>query len=476
MPSSYKNFNVIRQNQMCFEMKDVNGNQFSVFKDSKYYNYNYGRYEKHYFIESKDISVSLVKDIQDIAYHFDLSCNLQKPGDDMYINPRFISHCKPDLKFVDAVLKDFKTATNSNYIGNYCTFLIIELMKMPKSVAALYAERIIPYLSYTRNLYSDYFNNIIKTFSTVALLPQKSLPEFYFKLALSNVTRGQAPDLFKNCEYYLKLAVDEKRTDLKELLLRCPVIDKDSSRAEFIIETYQGIGINPKHLPAYLINKNRGDLLFSMLLDYPQYFEEQLQNGVFSTVELIRYLALHGFSSRVAELAKSLITYTMSAKDYFALRVFLSDDDLIESCKKKAQFGYDINSFNLPLTLESDDLATKIKNEALQMSTTYYYRSRTTLIKYAYGYEKYGEFDSYYAKEARSNIRFDMSVGKEISGFAGMALALINAGDKNILRTIFTPEAEDTYTGDPIYALLRADCNLKLGKKVSDIHVYPDGK
>lgn len=476
MPSSYKNFNVIRQNQMCFEMKDVNGNQFSVFKDSKYYNYNYGRYEKHYFIESKDISVSLVKDIQDIAYHFDLSCNLQKPGDDMYINPRFISHCKPDLEFVDAVLKDFKTATNSNYIGNYCTFLIIELMKMPKSVAALYAERIIPYLSYTRNLYSDYFNNIIKTFSTVALLPQKSLPEFYFKLALSNVTRGQAPDLFKNCEYYLKLAVDEKRTDLKELLLRCPVIDKDSSRAEFIIETYQGIGINPKHLPAYLINKNRGDLLFSMLLDYPQYFEEQLQNGVFSTVELIRYLALHGFSSRVAELAKSLITYTMSAKDYFALRVFLSDDDLIESCKKKAQFGYDINSFNLPLTLESDDLATKIKNEALQMSTTYYYRSRTTLIKYAYGYEKYGEFDSYYAKEARSNIRFDMSVGKEISGFAGMALALINAGDKNILRTIFTPEAEDTYTGDPIYALLRADCNLKLGKKVSDIHVYPDGK
>ena len=476
MPSSYKNFNVIRQNQMCFEMKDVNGNQFSVFKDSKYYNYNYGRYEKHYFIESKDISVSLVKDIQDIAYHFDLSCNLQKPGDDMYINPRFISHCKPDLEFADAVLKDFKTATNPNYIGNYCTFLIIELMKMPKSVAALYAERIIPYLSYTRNLYSDYFNNIIKTFSTVALLPQKALPEFYFKLALSNVTRGQAPDLFKNCEYYLKLAVDEKRTDLKELLLRCPVIDKDSSRAEFILETYQGIGINPKHLPAYLINKNRGDLLFSMLLDYPQYFEEQLQNGVFSTVELIRYLALHGFSSRVAELAKSLITYTMSAKDYFALRVFLSDDDLIESCKKKAQFGYDINSFNLPLTLESDDLATKIKNEALQMSTTYYYRSRTTLIKYAYGYEKYGEFDSYYAKEARSNIRFDMSVGKEISGFAGMALALINAGDKNILRTIFTPEAEDTYTGDPIYALLRADCNLKLGKKVSDIHVYPEGK
>lgn len=476
MPSSYKDYKVIRQNQMCFEMKDVNGNQFSVFKDSKYYNYNYGRYEKHYFIESKDISVSLVKDIQDIAYHFDFSCNLQKPGDDMYINPRFISHCKPDLEFVDAVLKDFKTATNSNYIGNYCTFLIIELMKMPKSVAALYAERIIPYLSYTRNLYSDYFNAIIKTFSTVALLPQKELPEFYFKLALSNVTRGQAPDLFKNCEYYLKLAVDEKRTDLKELLLRCPVIDKDSSRAEFILETYQGIGINPKHLPAYLINKNRGDLLFSMLLDYPQYFEEQLQNGVFSTVELIRYLALHGFSSRVAELAKSLITYTMSAKDYFALRVFLSDNDLIESCKKKAQFGYDINSFNLPLTLESDDLATKIKNEALQMSTTYYYRSRNTLIKYAYGYEKYGEFDSYDAKEARSDIRFDMSVKKESSGFAGIALALINAGDKNILRTIFTPEAEDTYTGDPIYALLRADCNLKLGKKVSDIHVYPEGK
>ena len=110
------------------------------------------------------------------------------------------------------------------------------------------------------------------------------------------------------------------------------------------------------------------------------------------------------------------------------------------------------------------------------MSTTYYYRSRTTLIKYAYGYEKYGEFDSYDAKEARSDIRFDMSVKKESSGFAGIALALINAGDKNILRTIFTPEAEDTYTGDPIYALLRADCNLKLGKKVSDIHVYPEGK
>ena len=476
MPGSYKNFKVIRQNQMCFEMKDNIGNQFSVFKDERYYNYTYGSRERLYFIQSKTINVPLVKEIQEIAYQLDLSCNLEKPGYDMYINPRDMARSKPDLEYVDAVLKDFQTATNPDYIGNYCTFLIIELMKMSKSVAALYAERIIPYLSYTKNLYSNYFNNIIRTFSTIAVLPQKILPDFYFKLALSSVTREQAPDLFKNCEYYLKLAVDEKRTDLKELLLRCPVIDKDSSRADFILETYQGIGIDPKTLPSYLINRNRGDLLFSMLLDYPQYFNEPLENRTFSAIELIRYLALHGYSSRVAELAKSLIAYTASPKDYFALRVFLSDDDLIESCKKKGQFYYDINDFNLPLMFESDDLATKIKNEALQMSTTYYYRSRTTLIKYAYGYEKYGEFDSYDAKEARSDIRFDMSVKKESSGFAGIALALINAGDKNILRTIFTPEAEDTYTGDPIYALLRADCNLKLGKKVSDIHVYPEGK
>ena len=213
-----------------------------------------------------------------------------------------------------------------------------------------------------------------------------------------------------------------------------------------------------------------------MLLENPQYFNEPLEKGSFSAIELIRYLALHGYSSRVAELAKSLIAYTSSPKDYFALRVFLSDDDLLESCKKKAQFFYDINDFSLPLTFESDDLATKIKKEALQMTTTYYYRSKTTLIKYAYGYEKYGEFDSYYAKEARSDIRYDMSIGRDSSGFADLALALINAGDKNILRTIFTPEAEDTYTGDPIYALLRADCNLKLGKKVSDMHVYPEGK
>lgn len=476
MPSSYKNFKVIRQNQMCFEMKDKVGNQFSVFKNDRYYSYTYGRRESRYFIESKNINVPLVKEIQEIAYQLDLSYNIEKPGDDMYINPREMSRCKPDLEYVDSVLKDFQTATNPNYIGNYCTFLIIELMKMAKSVAALYAERIIPYLSYTKNLYSNYFNNIIRTFSTIAVLPQKMLPDFYFKLALSNVTRDNAPDLFKNCEYYLKLAVDEKRTDLKELLLRCPVIDKDSSRAEFILETYQGIGINPTYLPAYLINKNRGDLLFSMLLENPQYFNEPLEKGTFSAIELIRYLALHGYSSRVAELSKSLIAYTSSTKDYFALRVFLSDDDLLESCKKKAQFFYDINDFSLPFTFESDDLATKIKKEALQMTTTYYYRSKTTLIKYAYGYEKYGEFDSYYAKEARSDIRYDMSIGRDSSGFADLALALINAGDKNILRTIFTPEAEDTYTGDPIYALLRADCNLKLGKKVSDMHVYPEGK
>ena len=133
MPGSYKNFKVIRQNQMCFEMKDNIGNQFSVFKDERYYNYTYGSRERLYFIQSKTINVPLVKEIQEIAYQLDLSCNLEKPGYDMYINPRDMARSKPDLEYVDAVLKDFQTATNPDYIGNYCTFLIIELMKMSKT-------------------------------------------------------------------------------------------------------------------------------------------------------------------------------------------------------------------------------------------------------------------------------------------------------------------------------------------------------
>ena len=78
MPGSYKNFKVIRQNQMCFEMKDNIGNQFSVFKNERYYNYTYGSRERLYFIQSKTINVPLVKEIQEIAYQLDLSCNLER--------------------------------------------------------------------------------------------------------------------------------------------------------------------------------------------------------------------------------------------------------------------------------------------------------------------------------------------------------------------------------------------------------------
>ena len=82
---------------MCFEMKDNIGNQFSVFKDERYYNYTYGSRERLYFIQSKTINVPLVKEIQEIAYQLDLSCNLEKPGYDMYINPRDMARIKPDL-------------------------------------------------------------------------------------------------------------------------------------------------------------------------------------------------------------------------------------------------------------------------------------------------------------------------------------------------------------------------------------------
>lgn len=479
MPSSYKNFKLVRKNMLCFEMKDSNGNQFSVFKNKGYSSYYYydDDDEDSYYIESKDINIHIDNELQVIAYQLDLSCDLKNPGHDwFYIDRSYIAHSRPDFSYVDAVLEDLKTATNPNYIGNYCTFLIIELMKMAKSEAAFYAKKIIPYLSYTRNLYSEYFNNIINTFSSISVLPKEMLPDFYFKLALSNVTREEAPDLFDNCEYYLKLAVDEKRTDLKDVLLRFPVIEKNSANAEFILETYQGIGINPKSLPAYLINKNRGDLLFSLLLEQPQYFEEPLKNATFFAIELIRYLALHGFSSSIAELAKSLIAYTKSPKDYFALRVFVSDDDLVESFKKKRQFNNNILDYSIPYNVESNDLVKKIIDATFPSSSIHLYNYKLEFSKYAFGYDNHGEVDIDDAKGIRSYVRNDINNKKPSSEFADKTLALINAGDKNILRYLFAPEAEETYSGDPIYALFKADCNLKLGKKVPDMHVYPEGK
>ncbi len=473
MSNGFYGYESLRNNEICFELIDKNGSQFLAFRDPNSTYSSYYGYRELFIVQAKDTgtyhpaSLSNALSIQtNLIRAVPLKSLLNKFKPNNYkVNPSFI----------DGVLKDLEDASNPTYIGNYCIALIFEMTKMDTNNANKYAKQIIRWMSYTNNIVDEAFDKLIDVFDKNIYINSDLKEEFYLKLAQSHVDFDICPLTETYIKRTIKEAINKGITDLDEnLLFRFPIANSSSPEADLLYENYHGLGIYPNEIPTYLMKRKKVDELYSFLTKYPAYLKTYFNNKDRLAIYLIRYLATNGYQDKVKELAMKLLPYVKSAKDYYSLRVFLTDDELMSSLplSKDSYYDYVDSPCFLSIHLESNELAMKIAKRDYIFGHGEY-----IILSYVFGYTPNDRLRDYYCKDLRQGIRDNMFYSNSPARFFyATALGLIAYGDKTVLRYFCTKESDDIYLGDPYYALIRAFISCKTGKKVKDIYQYPEEK
>lgn len=101
----------------------------------------------------------------------------------------------------------------------------------------------------------------------------------------------------------------------------------------------------------------------------------------------MRFLASNGYTDKIPLLAKKLIPYVKNVKDYYSLRVFLSDNDILdifiyENKNKNKDYNY-----YLALRYKEKNILNQIKTSNKFGDYYYgYYTYRYVLLSYTYSY------------------------------------------------------------------------------------------
>lgn len=467
----YNGCKFLRCSKMCFELEDQGHRQFVFFRDkSSYYD--------AFHIEGKNnelVSDETRKSLRPTANY--ISDHEGSAGYGAYDLRSWGKYINGDPSFIEGALKDMKASTNPRYIGNYCVALLCEIAKLPKIKMLPYIEALTPYLDKTTDISGVCLDDYVKEIEKTYQIPGGTRRPFFFALAKAPLNFYALPYIRGAIENELKKAISAREEGLEEILGKFPIVEAAGSNADFLYAKYKGLGMKPTFRILYMVNKGYNEDLYQALLKNPYDFKASFEDseGVIP-LELFRYLASHGYEDKKKELAKALMPVVKHARDYFALRVFLSDEEMIEIYKNKprdgGRWGED-RSRILPIALDKEPVRNALKTE----NVSYYYTDSLRLASYVYEYGgwKLQEMKDYEVKDIRKELRSSLSSGRNDGTYVNDALGLVAYGD-NATQRYFLSEFEEDYHGDPRFALVKAYIGDKQGKKVKDSYLYPEGK
>ena len=327
-PSMEKSdFKILRKNRISFEMQHKTGDQYVVLYRSSLF------YQDDFFIQGKNpITKNIDMDsLQAIAQYYYNKTLIEDFS--TATRPFYFSRSKENLSFVDAAFNDIKKATNPDYISNYCFILLAEIASMKKTNQVKYFQALIPFLSNLNNGLNNEHEKLLTNFYQYSSLSDNIKKESLLAIAKSNYNFERGSYCYKQIVNMLCDFVDQKREDLRGALDKYSVFSSESSRADFLLEKYDGLGIIKKDLPLLLLARGKSEKLFSLVRNNPSCFLDYFQESG-KAIELVRYLSLHGYHGCIKEMAQNLLPYIRHAKDYYALRVFLTDDEVLQIFKK----------------------------------------------------------------------------------------------------------------------------------------------
>ena len=466
----YTSYTCIRCCNMCFEIVDRKGNQFIVIRNPR-------GYTRDFLIECKDdldLANEKSESLNRAAYQISgrLDCARYEAFD---LRPWSTRYSKSDPAFIEAALKDIKTAKNHRYIGYYCVALLCEIARLPKDNRLPYLKELLPYLDKTKDIADKSLDTYLIAIEEGGDLPDDIRRPLYVALSSAKLDFQVLPHIRESIETETKKAICDKDENLEKLMKHLPTVEATNQASNYIFGKYNGLNVRGAFRILYWIKKGETEQLYNGLIQNTAYFKDTFGSleGI-SPMEVFRFLVSHGYESKKKEIAKALLSIIKEKKDYFALRALLSDEEVIKVYKNKPKQmeGWGDQSRILPIHLDNKAVANALKVE----KTYYYHPENYYLSSYIYGYGE-GELhdpEDYGVKDMRSDVRACLNDKSDGRYYIDNALGLIAYGDKTTIR-YFQSEFVDAYPADPYFALAKAYIG-NLGKKMKDMYVYPEGK
>ena len=466
----YTSYTCIRCCNMCFEIVDRKGNQFLVISNAK-------SFSRNFFIECKDdldLANEKSESLNRAAYQ--ISCRLDCAFYGAFdLLPWSTRYSKPDPAFIEAALKDIKTAKNHRYIGYYCVALLCEIARLPKDNRLPYLKELLPYLDKTRDIAGKSLDLYLSIIEEGGDLPEDIRRPLYIALSSAKLDFQVLPHIRESIETEAKKAICDKDENLEKLMKHLPTVEATDQVSNYIFGKYNGLNVRGAFRILYWVKKGEAEQLYNGLVQNTAYFKGAFGSfeGV-SPMEVFRFLVSHGYEGKKKEIAKALLGIIKDQKDYLALRALLSDEEVIEVYKNKPKEmeGWGDQSRILPVSLDKKEVANALKVER----TFYYHLDDYYISSFVYGYGEGALYkvENLDLRDVRSEVRSCLTDKKDGRQYIDNALGLIACGDKTTLR-YFQSEFVDAYPADPYFALAKAYIG-NLGKKMKDMYVYPEVK
>ncbi len=484
MAGSYGEYKVLRKNKFCFELKNGKGEQFLVNRvyGNQRYSYYGHKDEPKFIVESKDKINEIV--IIDNNLLASISSSEKSAAPECYYTGGWDSDRKSITEinaYLKEVIADIKSAKNPRYIGNYCVNILYEMAKGSKIMKNTFLREILPYLNLTTNIVREYMDHYVHEILLGKPFSSDDERKFLFALGSSSIAFYENSELSDKIKGALRSAIASMKTDIpKALLSNFPLVDEESASAAFLFTCYEGAGLYPYFFLYYAASNNKPEMIYERLMNDPSFRAEAFPRAKFvadkkhlSAIETLRYLVTHGYERKKSEIAKTLLSANREGRDYYKLRVFVSDEDTVDVYK-----GVKDDSFNsvkaLPILMDKEEVKEKIKE-----GKEPYFRNETQykLASFAYSYEDKPSytFQDYTIREERNEIRSHLNNDWDLYECLDEALGLINYGDKAVCR-YFSSEFVKGWGYDPTFALLRGHIARKAGKIGKEMYVYKEGK
>lgn len=448
---------LLRWNDMCFEyLMEDKGIQYQIlFCIPESYN-------GQYFLFEKD-----GKGAPDEIKTIDAVQKLRPKGcfDSMSSIPYFRTQALNDIKKnIKLELESYHSATSANYKSYLAASILYDISYLPNNSLG---KELVDNLDIFTNIKTTsdyYFLNRIDEHIKGMRMEMKSV--FYCALAMSkdlNISDRMIPNIVKALQYGIQM----KRTDLRPLLIRYPVFSLRDDSAEFLMSQYGGDGIKPDELIAYYIEKNDSKKLYDSIMGGSL----SAKNDNYSLIEILRFLCSHGYSNKKNEIARKIILDASDPKEYFALRQFVTKEELLEEIESHRFYG----SRKPVAYFIEDEQIKKAVNMKMEHKSSFYYYSIDYVEAYGYDPKHSYSLDEYQIKDARKEVREEMSrYAPEFINCYKTMIGLILSNDKTSYTYLGNDDSKKIIDSGT-FSIVRAIANETSGKKFKTMHLYKGG-
>ena len=447
---------LLRWNDMCFEyLIEDKGIQYQILFCIP------ETYSDPYFLFEKD-----GKGAPDEIKTIDAVKKLRPKGchDSMSSIPYYRCQAINDIrKNIKLELESYRSATSANYKSYLAASILYDISYLPNNTLGKELVDNLDIFTDMKTTSDYYFLSLIDEHIKGMRMEMKSV--FYCALAMSkdlNISDRMTPNIVKALKYGIQM----KRTDLRPLLIRYPVFSFRDDSAEFLMSQYGGDGIKPDELIAYYIEKNDSKKLYDSIMGGSL----SAKNDNYSLIEILRFLCSHGYSDKKNEIARKIILDASNPKEYFALRQFVTKEELLEEIENHRFHG----SKEPMAYFVEDEQIRKAVDMKMEYKSFFYYS-----IDYAeaYGYDpKHAcTLSEYKIKDARKEVREEMSryEPKFVDCYNTM-IGLILSNDKTSYTYLGNDDSKKIIDRGT-FSIVRAIANETSGKKFKTMHLYKGG-